>query len=163
MFNFQSVCLSISICHLHQPCYSPASAQSGQKSSLSAWRKLRSLATYWAPSKDSDQTGLMPRLTRVFTGCTCHFVGFVMRWLIYGIDLNLCHGRYDIDFHRSIFGLCKQTVEISVWAFIRMITFFWDMGERLLEAIVFGNGIKCLKSAVSDRYSRHSVTGKGKY
>ena len=26
----------------------------------------------------TDQTGLIPRLIRVFTGGTCHFVGFVM-------------------------------------------------------------------------------------
>ena len=36
-----------------------------------------------AVSEDSDQTGRMPRLIWVFAGCTCHFVGFVMRWLIY--------------------------------------------------------------------------------
>ena len=34
-------------------------------------------------SKDSAQTGLMPRLIWVFAGRTCHFVGFVMRLLIY--------------------------------------------------------------------------------
>ena len=34
-----------------------------------------------ADSKDSDQTGRMPRLIWVFTWRTCHFVGFVMRWL----------------------------------------------------------------------------------
>ena len=33
-----------------------ASAQSDQ-SSLSAWRKLGSLATHWVPHEDSDQTG----------------------------------------------------------------------------------------------------------
>ena len=33
-------------------------------------------------SEDSDQTGQMPRLIRVFVGHTCHFFGFVMRWLI---------------------------------------------------------------------------------
>ena len=33
--------------------------------------------------EDSDQTGQMPRLIQVFTVRTCHFVGFVMRWLIY--------------------------------------------------------------------------------
>ena len=32
------------------------------ESSLSAWRKFWSLATHWAHSEDSDQTGLMPRL-----------------------------------------------------------------------------------------------------
>ena len=29
----------------------------------------------------TDQTGRMPRLIWVFAGCTCHFVGFVVRWL----------------------------------------------------------------------------------
>ena len=31
-----------------------------------------------APSKDSDQPGHSPSLIRVFAGCTCHFVGYVM-------------------------------------------------------------------------------------
>ena len=44
-------------------------AQSDQ-SSLSAWRKLGSLATHWAHSEDSDQTGRMPRLIWVFAGRT---------------------------------------------------------------------------------------------
>ena len=50
-----------------------------------------SLCTQWvakdprflhADSEDSDQTGRMPRLIRVFAGRTCDFVGFVMRRLI---------------------------------------------------------------------------------
>ena len=45
------------------------------------WRKLRSLATHWAHSEDSDQTGRMPRLIWVFAGRTYHFVGFVTRRL----------------------------------------------------------------------------------
>ena len=52
------------------------------ESSLSAWRKIGSLATHWAHSEDSDQTGRMPRLIWVFAGLSCHFVGFVMRRLI---------------------------------------------------------------------------------
>ena len=52
------------------------------ESSLSAWRKLRSLATHWAHREDSDQTGRMSRHIWVFTGCTCHSVGFVTRWLL---------------------------------------------------------------------------------
>ena len=51
------------------------------ESLLSAWRKLGSLATHWAHSEDSDQTGRMPRLIWVFAGCTCQYVGFIMRWL----------------------------------------------------------------------------------
>ena len=55
-----------------------ASAQSDQFS-LSAWRNLGSLATHWAHSEDSDQTGWMPRLIWVFAGRTsvcwfCHEV-----------------------------------------------------------------------------------------
>ena len=38
--------------------------------SLSAWRKLGSLATHWAHNEDSDQTGRMPRLIWVFAGGT---------------------------------------------------------------------------------------------
>ena len=40
------------------------------ESSLSAWRKLGSLATHLAHSEDSDQTGRMPRLIWVFAGRT---------------------------------------------------------------------------------------------
>ena len=81
------------------------------ESSLSTWRKLGSLATHWANSEDSDQTGWMPRLIWVFTGCivillvlslirlggcpgwsesslgASHFVGFVMRWLMFSHDI----------------------------------------------------------------------------
>ena len=52
------------------------------ESSLSAWRKLGSLATHWAHSEDSDQTGWMPRLIWVISGGTCHFVCFVMTRLL---------------------------------------------------------------------------------
>ena len=71
------------------------------ESSLSAWRKLGSLAIHWAHSEDSDQTGRMPRLIWVFAGCTCHFVGFVTRRLIYWFDCYSC----DSDFSRFVFVL----------------------------------------------------------
>ena len=47
-----------------------ASAQSDQSLRCLPWRKLRSLATHWAYSEDSDQTGRMPRLIWVFAGRT---------------------------------------------------------------------------------------------
>ena len=37
---------------------------------------------HWAHSEDSDQTGQMPRLIWIFAGCICHFVGFLMLWII---------------------------------------------------------------------------------
>ena len=43
------------------------------ESSLSALRNTGSLATHWAHSEDSDQTGRMPRLIRVFDGRTLIF------------------------------------------------------------------------------------------
>ena len=41
-----------------------------------------------AQSEDSDQSGRMPRLIRVFAGHKSHFVGFVMRLLISQILIN---------------------------------------------------------------------------
>ena len=48
------------------------------ESSLSTWRSLGSLATHWAHSEDSDQTGQMPRLIWVFTGRTTTLL--VLAW-----------------------------------------------------------------------------------
>ena len=44
-----------------------------------------------ADSKGSDQTRGMLRLIYVFAGPTCHFVGFVMRRLIYLLHWNFLH------------------------------------------------------------------------
>ena len=48
------------------------------ESSLSARRKLGSLATHWAQSEDTDQTGLMPSLIWVFAGRTV--ILLVLSW-----------------------------------------------------------------------------------
>ena len=48
------------------------------ESSLSAWRKLASLATHWADSENSDQTGLKPRLIWVFAERTV--ILLVLTW-----------------------------------------------------------------------------------
>ena len=52
------------------------------ESSLSAWRKLGSLATHWVHSEDSDQTGQMPRLIWVFAERTLTLL------------VLSCHGSY---------------------------------------------------------------------
>ena len=51
------------------------------ESSLCAQRVSKDLNFLHADSEDSDQTGRVPRLIRVFAGRTCHFIGFVIRWL----------------------------------------------------------------------------------
>ena len=48
------------------------------ESLLSAWRKLGTLATQWA--QRLIRRGRCPGWSE-FAGCTCHFVGFVVRWL----------------------------------------------------------------------------------
>ena len=53
------------------------------ESSLSAWRKLGSLATNWWHREDSDQTGWMPRLIWVFAGCTVTLLVLSCRGSIY--------------------------------------------------------------------------------
>ena len=57
-----------------------ASAQSDQ-----SLRCLGSFTTHWAHSEDSVQTGRMHRLIWVFAWRTCHYVGFVVWWLICNI------------------------------------------------------------------------------
>ena len=47
-----------------------------------------------ADSEDSDQTGRMTRLTRVFAGRTDHFVGFVMRRLICNLGVSNERARF---------------------------------------------------------------------
>ena len=51
------------------------------ESSLTAWRKLGSLATHWAHTEDSDQTWRMSRLIWVFAGGIYHCTCFVMHRL----------------------------------------------------------------------------------
>ena len=58
------------------------------ESSLSARRNIGSSATHLTHSKDSDQTGRIPRLIWVFSGRTGHFVGFVMRRLYWFLIMH---------------------------------------------------------------------------
>ena len=50
---------------------------------------LKDLSFLYADSKDSDQTGRIPKLIWVFAMHTCHFVGFVMRRLRLKYTVNL--------------------------------------------------------------------------
>ena len=57
-----------------------ASAQSDQSSLCIQW--VAKAPTFLHADSEDCQTGQMPRLIWIFAGCTCHFVGFVMRRLI---------------------------------------------------------------------------------
>ena len=113
------------------------------ESSLSAWRKLGSLATHWAHSKDSDQTGRMPRLIWVFAGLTlillfCHETAQMFSsiqkinvvWMklpkenSYKWTLKIHYE--EIDFHESMIQLLVIMIGCcvkSIWAWL----FDWQL------------------------------------
>ena len=101
-----------------------ASAQSDQ-SSLSAWGKFSSLATHEEHIEDSDQTEQMPRLILVFTGHTCHFVGFVMMRLMY-IVFNACEQHVILTVSVPQIKGQRWLIQMSkyVWTNITCICYF---------------------------------------
>ena len=83
-----------------------ASAQSNQ-SSLSAWRKLGSLATHWVHREDwSDWADAQADLSLHWAHS--HFVGFVMSWLIYCVSEQ----QYVEPFS---YGLAKLCCDSLLW------------------------------------------------
>ena len=66
------------------------------ESSLCAQWVAKNPSFLHAPSKDSDQTGRMPRLIWGFAWSTCHFVGFVMRWLNVSLLQWICSNFFDL-------------------------------------------------------------------
>ena len=96
-------------------------------SSPSAWRKLGSLATHWAYSEDSDQTGWMPRLIWVFAGRTLillvlsgrgsfnktQYVMYVTIWQIHTLTLNILFGLMLLSIKDTLFDLCYLAKKTS--------------------------------------------------
>ena len=79
------------------------------ESSQSTRRKLGYLATHWVHSEDSNQTGRMPRLIRVFAGSTVIFL--VLSW---GGSIFFCRSwRYE-KFCVSSFKLLSSCSFTSV-------------------------------------------------
>ena len=65
--------------HIHTQCiYMSCLRTKPTKRHVRPWRKLGSLATHWAHSKDSDQTGRTPRQIWVFAGWTV--ILLVLSW-----------------------------------------------------------------------------------
>ena len=77
------------------------------ESSLSAWRNIGTLATYWVHSKDSDQTGRMPRLIWVVAGCTV--ILLVLSWG----SSNFCEHYYSDTFNL----LAHLSRRLTRWAY----------------------------------------------
>ena len=100
------------------------------KSSLSAWRKLRPLATHWAHSKDCSDAQANLRLNWMHS----HFVCFVMRWLKYFIAIQI-----------SMWSIFREELCI----FIFMLTHFF--GAVLLKFTTIKNTGKPLKISYSQQ------------
>ena len=88
-------------------------------------------------SEDSDQTGWMPRLIWVFAGCTCHFVDFVMRRLIW-VGLQ--------GYRKSIFCRFRPIFRFSLH---KTHFFFWSEKNRLCGS--YTGPITCI-SQVPNRF-----------
>ena len=71
--------------------------------SLSAWRKLGSLATQWVHSEDPAQADQSLRWAHI------HFVGFVIRQLIYMIRLRDASGIFAFQI-RELAGKCIEYI-----------------------------------------------------
>ena len=64
------------------PTKTQISLRSRSESSLCALWVAKDHMLLQAHNEDTDQTGRVSRLIRIFSGRTCHFVGFVMLQLI---------------------------------------------------------------------------------
>ena len=88
------------------------------ESSLSAQWVAKDPSVLHADSEDPDQTGRMPRLIWVFTGRTCHFVGFVMRWLNFFWNSFCRMWKFDtkdvgVRAHKTIFHRTNQKAPVD--------------------------------------------------
>ena len=68
------------------------------ESSLSAWRKLGSLATHWVHRQDSDQTGRMPRLSLPWAQSFCWFCHEAAHLILNGNKLDSGYLRFPWTF-----------------------------------------------------------------
>ena len=89
------------------------------ESSLSKGRKLGPLATHWAHSKDSDQTGRMPRLIWVFTGRTATLLVLSCRgsFTVYLFQANFYTVNFELkgdDQATNFFRVNPATGEVSL-------------------------------------------------
>ena len=78
------------------------------ESLLSAWRNLGSLATHWAYSVDSDQTGQIPRLIWVFAGHTV--ILLVLSWR----RLKWCYGNFFQEHWEHTDQPCECLQDVSI-------------------------------------------------
>ena len=114
------------------------------ESSLSAWRNLRSLATHWVHSEDSDQTGRMPRLIWVFTERTLILL------------VLSCRGSNEPDHNKTDKMICVHREDWSAWVscqvrsvFIVCRRRFWVLGKPRMIKTSLGAQVTLLALSCS--------------
>ena len=119
------------------------------ESSLSAWRKRWSLATHWVHSKDSAQTGRMPRLIWVFAGRTC--LSLFLTWGGLYVFLGFLHCLGWIRTRRHSFDLCLSDVSFRRWLWS-----VWrnDASWCQIVSTVFRAKDGTMENAIAGRVSR---------
>ena len=115
------------------------------KSTLSAWRKLGSLATHWAHSEDSHQTGQMSRLIWVFAGHTVillvlswgssyrHFSSDVCNSGTEDIMKFLCSGKFYLNLYHLYRFFFLHTLSLTItFKLIRIFKWLWGSNWSLV-------------------------------
>ena len=110
------------------------------ESSLSTWRNLGSLATYWANSEDSDQTERMPSSL----GAHAILLGFVTRWPISHSTTTLC-------------SFISSLIFLTVNAIINILT--QKRNIRFIRFCIFWTS-KIVSNKIKQIFSRKSGTHK---
>ena len=108
------------------------------ESSLSTWRKLGSLATQWAHSKDTDQPGRIPRLIWVFTGRTVILLVLTWGGSVMG---KQCRPRLNSSWKSSLIRVCTVCHSICIHRthFSVVKSHCWSF--RIITAIFSGAAI----------------------
>ena len=125
---------------------------------LSAWRNHESLATHWTHSKDTNQTGRMPRLIWVFAGRTVILLvlsqgGSFDCNLFYYICYNFPYSMKEVS--RPQF-LCLQR---DGWAVFGVLFFFHLVYPIFSNASSLGRRLDRLKYCGLGRYNPTVVVG----
>ena len=99
------------------------------ESSLSSRRNLGSLATHWAHSEDSDQTGRMPSRIWVFAGRTVTVLVLSCRGSHYYFK-DLLEGVSSVAFYNCCSWI--DSIKPSLVYFVTVNSLPWKMRERVL-------------------------------
>ena len=118
------------------------------KPSLSARRKLGSLANHWAHSKDSDQTGRMLRLIWVFAWRTIILLVLSRRGSFPYAGIHSAQINISPTLDRFPFHVITTANKWDFKLYIIAVSGNWKTGKRLIRAINF---VTCPTSCLQAR------------